>query len=190
MKKYIPNILTIIRILLVPLFIWFVFISTTQNHYVIATILFILACISDYFDGMLARQYRVISNFGKIMDPLADKILVISALAALTFKIEFVSIWVLLIIVIREVAVSILRAYYSKKKIYIAANIWGKLKTVFQMVGIITALTYFSFFQSFRQIFAPHHSTITIIFKIFFWIVGIITIISGITYFKKRNNDA
>ncbi|HCX73500.1 MAG TPA: CDP-diacylglycerol--glycerol-3-phosphate 3-phosphatidyltransferase, partial [Candidatus Cloacimonas sp.] len=181
----------IIRILLVPLFIWFVFFSDIQSHYIIATLLFIVASISDYYDGMLARRFEVISNFGKIMDPLADKILVIAALIALTLPpIQFVNIFVLVIIILREVAVSVLRSYYSKKKIYIAANIWGKLKTVFQMFGIITAFIYYSIFQYFQENLTPYHENITQIFKIFFWIVGIITILSGITYFQKGAKNA
>jgi CDP-diacylglycerol--glycerol-3-phosphate 3-phosphatidyltransferase len=191
MKKHIPNILTIVRILMVPLFIWFIFFSDMQSHYTIATLLFIIASISDYYDGMLARKFQVISNFGKIMDPLADKILVISALVALTLPpMQFVSIFVLIIIILREVAVSILRSYYSKKNIYIAANIWGKLKTVFQMFGIITALIYYTIFQYFQTSLEPHQHIITLIFRIFFWLVGLITILSGITYFKRGEKDA
>ena len=180
MKKRIPNLLTIIRIILVPIFIWFVFSNNIQNNIIWATIIFIIACITDYFDGMLARRMKVISNFGKIMDPLADKILVISALFAISLELHYTNIIVVIIIIVREVAVTILRNYYIKKNIYIAANIWGKLKTIMQMVGITAALIYYSFIS----ILDKTESKIFISgFHIFFWLVAVVTILSGLNYF-------
>ncbi|HHE38503.1 MAG TPA: CDP-diacylglycerol--glycerol-3-phosphate 3-phosphatidyltransferase [Candidatus Cloacimonetes bacterium] len=180
MKKRIPNLLTIIRIILVPIFIWFVFSNNIRNNIIWATIIFIIACITDYFDGMLARRMKVISNFGKIMDPLADKILVISALFAISLELHYTNIIVVIIIIVREVAVTILRNYYIKKNIYIAANIWGKLKTIMQMVGITAALIYYSFIS----ILDKTESKIFISgFHIFFWLVAVVTILSGLNYF-------
>ena len=180
MKKKIPNFLTILRIILVPVFTWFIFSNKIPNNIFWATVVFIVASITDYFDGMLARRLKVISNFGKIMDPLADKILVISALIAISIKLNYISIIVVIIIVVREIAVSILRNYYMKKDIYIAANIWGKLKTILQMVGIIAALSYCSLVS----ILDIAESTIIISgFNIFFWLVAVVTILSGLNYF-------
>jgi CDP-diacylglycerol--glycerol-3-phosphate 3-phosphatidyltransferase len=189
MKKQIPNILTIIRIILVPVFIWLVFSPSIHNNIFWATIVFLLASITDYFDGMLARRYKIISNFGKIMDPLADKILVISALFALSLQLKFISIIVVIIIIFREIAVSVLRNYYAGKGIYIAANIWGKLKTVTQMTGIVVSLVFGSTVESsvFLQNIDTHfHRGI----NIYFWIVAGITILSGINYFliKFKNS--
>ena len=79
MKKHIPNLLTLFRIVLVPFFIWFAFFTKFSGHFIVATTIFIIASITDYYDGMLARRFKVVTNFGKLMDPLADKILVISA---------------------------------------------------------------------------------------------------------------
>jgi len=180
MKRKIPNSLTIFRIILVPIFIWLIFSNKITNNIIWATVVFIVACITDYFDGMLARRLKVISNFGKIMDPLADKILIISALIAISIKMNYISIIVVIIIIIREIAVSILRNYYVKKDIYIAANIWGKLKTILQMVGIIAALIY----RSFISILDKNENAIIISgFNIFFWLVAVVTILSGMNYF-------
>jgi CDP-diacylglycerol---glycerol-3-phosphate 3-phosphatidyltransferase len=180
MKKHIPNFLTLLRVLLVPVFIWFSFFSAEQYAIIFAAAIFIVASITDYYDGMLARKFDVISDFGKIMDPLADKILVISALLTLTYKLQYIHFAVIIIIVLREVVISIMRSYYTKHNIYIAADFWGKLKTVLQMTGIITALVYAS-----AVVLFPAFSVPLIIFHIYFWIVAAVTIFSGINYFVR-----
>jgi len=189
MIKYIPNSLTILRMILVPLFIWLIFFAPFANSVFLATIVLIFACITDYFDGMLARKFKVVTNFGKIMDPLADKMLVLSALIALALPpINYISIFVVFIILFREISVSILRNYNARKKIFIAANIWGKLKTIFQMVGVIAALVYYSFSQIIKG-WNPHQKCIVLGFRVFFWVVVFITIISGLNYFFFRQKD-
>ena len=186
MKKHIPNILTMFRILLVPYFLWLTYFSQPINYSIWITVVFIIASITDYLDGMLARKYNVISNFGKIMDPLADKLLVVSALFALYSPLKFISLAVVLIIVVREVLITILRDYYARKKIYIAANNWGKIKTVAQMVGIIAALLYSSFLQ--YNGLQPNDN-IKIIIKIYFWITAAITVYSGMNYISVKKED-
>jgi CDP-diacylglycerol--glycerol-3-phosphate 3-phosphatidyltransferase len=184
MKKHIPNFLTILRILLAPLFIYLVF---GKNQILGATIVFILASITDFFDGLLARRFNVITNFGKLMDPLADKILVVSALFALSVKpIDFISLAVFIIIVSREIAVTVLRNYYAKKNIFIAANIWGKLKTTLQMIGIIGAFLYKSVFDM-VEISSTLNTRIVVSIQLFFWLVAIVTILSGLNYFFVKN---
>ncbi|MDD3050975.1 MAG: CDP-diacylglycerol--glycerol-3-phosphate 3-phosphatidyltransferase [Candidatus Cloacimonetes bacterium] len=185
MIRHVPNLLTIIRILLTPVFIWTIFFWNNELAAVYSLLIFCVASISDYFDGMIARKFQVISDFGKIMDPLADKILVVSALLALTLKLHYISLIVVLIIIIREVAVTILREVYAKKKIIIAANIWGKVKTVLQMIGIIAALLLNSVSGLLNQHLINHFKT-GIYF--FFWIIAVVTILSGVNYFiiKKR----
>lgn len=190
MKKYIPNSLTIFRIVLVPVFIWFAFISTFSDRILWATIVFILASITDLLDGLLARKFDVVSNFGKIMDPLADKILVISALFALALPmIELINIYVVYIIIFRELAVSILRNQFIRKNIYLAANKWGKFKTLSQIIGIITALVYYSILTRLFPILNDYYLTIQIIFKISFWLIAFVTIISGISYFLPKKEE-
>lgn len=111
--KHIPNILTMLRVIIIPFFIYYF----TQNQLMFAFVLFIVASITDYFDGYLARKYQVISNFGKIMDPLADKLLVLSALALLSFgKHGYLSVWIFIIITFRELLITVLRDVYKKKR--------------------------------------------------------------------------
>ncbi len=187
MKKHLPNSLTILRIILVPFFIWLAFFCQKQNCLLWATIVFIVASITDYYDGLLARRFEVISNFGKIMDPLADKILIISALIALAQpKIDLINILSVSIIIIREFTITFLRYLYTTKKLYISANIWGKLKTVLQITGIITALVFIAMIRKIFPVLSQYYPVIQIYFKIYFWIVAFVTVLSGISYFSPR----
>jgi CDP-diacylglycerol--glycerol-3-phosphate 3-phosphatidyltransferase len=154
----------------------------------IGMLIFVVASITDYYDGYLARKYNVISNFGKLMDPLADKILVLSAMLLLSIQpISYIHWSVVLIVGLRELAVTVLRDYYRSRNIIIAANAWGKLKTVLQMIGIIFALTYYSY-----QIVIPYKMPSTVNYaillsiNIFFWIIAMVTILSGMNYFIIR----
>ncbi len=183
MKKYIPNSLTFFRVLMVPVFFWLIHHSHLPNNYLWATFVFIIASITDIFDGLLARKFGVVTNFGKIMDPLADKLLTLLALYVLVSEpMKMMSIYVFYIILFREVMITLLRQYYSRKKIYIPANIWGKVKTTFQMTGIIAALVYYSLPYQFMPIIQTYHSKFQFGFNIFFWVIAIVTILSGITY--------
>ncbi|MDP8268847.1 MAG: CDP-diacylglycerol--glycerol-3-phosphate 3-phosphatidyltransferase [Candidatus Tenebribacter davisii] len=180
MKKYIPNFLTLFRVFLVPVFFCLLYYSQIPYHYIWATFVFIIASITDIYDGRLARKYGVISNFGKIMDPLADKLLTLLALYALASQpLNMMSIYVFYIILFREVFITVLRQIHVRKKVYIAANVWGKVKTTFQMTGIIASLVYYSLLFPFM----PNlHVKFQFWFGIFFWIVAVITILSGISY--------
>jgi len=180
MKKHIPNSLTIFRILLVPVFFWLAILIHTENSLRWATVVFIIAAITDYFDGMLARKFNAITDFGKVMDPLADKLLVLIALFVITIQpLELINVYAFYIIFIRELLVSLMRNYYIRRKIYIPANIWGKLKTVFQITGIIVALLYYSFLS---QHLIGYQEKIRHGFHTFFWVIAIITFLSGISY--------
>ncbi len=187
MKKHIPNSLTILRVLLVPVFVWFAFFCKAENCLLWATIVFILASTTDLFDGLLARQFNVVSNFGKIMDPLADKLLIVSALFAI-IQLGLINLSVVLIIIFREIFISILRNYQVKRNVYIPANIWGKLKTIFQMIGIITALVYSSIFLLWFPVLGNYSIQIQLYFKLYFWFVALITIFSGISYLSPAKN--
>lgn len=172
--KHIPNILTMFRVLIIPFFIYYFL----QNNLMLAFLMFIVASITDYFDGYLARKYQVISNFGKIMDPLADKLLVLSALALISFgEHAYISSLIFIIITSREVLITILRDVYKKKKIYLAANYWGKVKTVTQMIGLTVTLFLLGLgfsLEGFSQYL-----------NIYFWGVTIVTLLSGASYFKN-----
>ncbi|MCD4650974.1 MAG: CDP-diacylglycerol--glycerol-3-phosphate 3-phosphatidyltransferase [Candidatus Cloacimonetes bacterium] len=188
--KFIPNAITMLRIILVPVFLWFAFITPEKPGMLLALVVFAVASISDYFDGMLARRLNVVSNFGKIMDPLADKLLVIAALAALLrANIQMIDLWVLIIVVGREIAVTMMRNYYSRHNVIIPANIWGKLKTVTQMVGISLALLLITLHIYNRL---PENIW-AVCLTVTFWYfrgVALITFMSGATYFigKKEKH--
>lgn len=181
MKKYIPNSLTILRFLLIPCFFYFAFVANYETATIWATVIFIVASITDYLDGLLARKFDAVSNFGKIMDPLADKVLVLIALIALAFRFEIIPLWLVYLILVRELIVSFFREYFASKKIFIAANIWGKVKTFLQMIGIIIALLYLSGTIIFN--YHTQHQLVNNLFLGFFILVAFITWLSGFQYF-------
>ncbi len=129
-----PNKLTIARMIAVPFFIA----AYMLNLYVIAFLIFILASITDTLDGQIARKYKLITNFGKIMDPLADKILVYSAFCLMVPS--YVPAWVFVIILAREFLVSGVRTVAASEGIVIAARMSGKIKTVLQMIAVCMLL--------------------------------------------------
>jgi CDP-diacylglycerol--glycerol-3-phosphate 3-phosphatidyltransferase len=131
-----PNKLTILRVLMVPFFLYFLMADTVQNGKWIALALFVIASLTDFLDGYIARKYNLVSNFGKFMDPLADKLLVCSAMIALV-GMERLSSVVAIIIIAREFIISGFRLVASDNGVVIAASYWGKFKTNFQMFMII-----------------------------------------------------
>lgn len=189
--KYVPNILTVLRVILVPVYLLVLYLCEPGIGGVGALIIFILAGITDYLDGKIARKYGVISNFGKIADPLADKIIVTAALVTMALKpMKFISFYIIGIIVFREIGVTLLRSWYQKKGIIVAANNWGKIKTILQMVGIISALT-FNACRYYIPVLKSYENSIIIAISIFFWIVALVTVVSGITYlpWSKNKNE-
>ena len=141
-KKNTANYITIFRIILVPIFVAVLQINQTWSN-IAAFIIFVIASISDSVDGYIARRYNQVSNFGKIVDPLADKLLVMSALLVFV-QIGRMNTWVALIILAREFAVTSLRVVAVAEGIVMPAAISGKIKTVVHMVGICILLTQFS----------------------------------------------
>jgi CDP-diacylglycerol--glycerol-3-phosphate 3-phosphatidyltransferase len=168
----------------IPFFIYFSLCKMPLT----ALFIFVFASITDYFDGYMARKYQIVSNFGKVMDPLADKLLVVSALIILNINpIAYISWVVTSIIALREIVVSYLRYHYTKKQIYIPADIYGKLKTITQLVGIIFALVFFNALHlSFFSFLIPYKENVVFFIQIYFWVVAIITIVSGINYFMMK----
>jgi len=126
-----PNKLTVARFIAVPIFI----VVFMLGYHYMSAIIFIAASFTDYLDGKIARKYNLVTNFGKIMDPLADKILVISALVCLVDS-EQVAAWMLIVILAREFTVTGLRTVAAAQGIVIAAGITGKIKTVLQMIAV------------------------------------------------------
>lgn len=131
-----PNKLTIVRVLMIPFFVFFMltdFVGAAGKW--IALAIFIIASLTDLLDGKIARKYQLVTNFGKFMDPLADKLLVCSAMICLT-AVGRLEAWIVIIIISREFIISGFRLVASDNGVVIAASYWGKFKTTFQMIMI------------------------------------------------------
>ena len=181
-----PNKLTLLRVLLIPFFLLFMYINV-PFHYLIALVIFSGASITDALDGKIARKRGLVTNFGKFLDPLADKILVI---AALTVFVELDDVRMgaipLIIISAREFMVSGLRLVATDSGVVVAAGIWGKLKTAFTMVTIVGILFWLSLYYDF-SFGIPDSVTDAvedIAIPILIWISTALTVVSGIIYLK------
>ena len=131
-----PNKLTVVRMVLVPFFVAALLLSKTNDSLKwVALALFVIASLTDFADGYIARKYNLITNFGKFMDPLADKILTISGMICL-IELGRIPSWIVVIIVAREFIISGFRLVAAENGVVIAANYWGKFKTTFQMIMI------------------------------------------------------
>ncbi len=140
MKMNLPNKLTILRVIMIPFFVVFLMINPdNMTNRIIADVIFCLASLTDMLDGKIARKYNLITNFGKFMDPLADKLLVSAAMICLV-ELGQLPGWVVIIIISREFIISGFRLIAATDGIVIAASMWGKFKTVSQMAMIILLL--------------------------------------------------
>lgn len=166
-KEQIPNVLTIGRILFIPLFILTLTLDHSQGSHLLAAIIFAVASITDYLDGYLARKWNVVSNFGKFADPMADKLLVMSAFIML-IELGMAPAWVVAIIICRELAVTGLRLLLVETGgTVLAAAMPGKIKTFSQMFAIIFLLLHWN-----------------LIGQLLLYIALFFTIYSGYDYFK------
>ena len=186
------NKLTMIRIFLVPVFLVFITVKDIPYGSIIATVIFIIASLTDQLDGYIARSRNQITNFGKFMDPLADKLLVTAALVSLV-ELKLVAGWAVVIILAREFAVSGLRTLAASDGIVIAASWWGKIKTVIQMIAILLLLLKVNINTSANAIsFVNNNSFLSGFFtyvpETIMFIAVLITIISGIDYFVKNRH--
>ena len=144
-----PNKLTVFRTICIPFFVFFMLVRFVPCNYLIALIIFIIASLTDLFDGKIARKYNLVTNFGKFMDPLADKLLVCAALISLdslfVFKDYAGSVWFtvcVIIIISRELFISGFRILAADQNVVLAAGWWGKVKTTLQMVMTIVMIVY------------------------------------------------
>ena len=165
-----PNKLTMLRIIMIPFFVFFL-LSETPNKDIIALVLFCAASLTDLADGKIARKYNLVTDFGKFMDPLADKLLVCSALICLV-DLGRIPSWVVVIIVAREFAISGFRLIAADNGIVIAASYWGKFKTTFQMIMIILMIL--------------NIEKLALLTSIMMWIALALTIISLCDYIMKN----
>ncbi len=166
-----PNKLTTLRVIMIPFFVFFLLWQNGENHTfrMIALALFIIASLTDLLDGKIARKYNLVTNFGKFMDPLADKLLVCSALICL-IELNALPAWMVIIIISREIIISGFRLIASDNGVVIAASYWGKFKTTFQMVSVVLLIPALAFV-----------TTICV------WIALLLTIVSLVDYIYKNH---
>lgn len=171
-----PNKLTVARIILTPIYLAAMLLNF-KYHYLAAAVVFIVASITDFVDGKLARKNNQITTFGKLCDPLADKMLTTAALLAF-MEMGLCNIWIVMIVLTREFLVTSFRLVAAAQGVVIAANIWGKLKTVSQMVSSILIMLAIHFVDAFSLDFA----LFALISNILLGITAVLTVISGIIY--------
>lgn len=182
-----PNKLTLMRVFLVPVFLIFIFVSRIPAHYTIALAVFAIASITDALDGHIARKNGLVTNFGKFLDPLADKVLVLAALAAFV-ELDVMSSIPLIIITAREFMVSGLRLIAADSGVVVAAGFSGKLKTAFTMVSIVFILAVLALQSDYNwfdiAVSSSIKNIIQIAEQILIWISTALTVISGCVYLK------
>ena len=173
MQMNLPNKLTILRVLMIPFFVLFMLwdITGAADKW-IAAVIFIVASLTDMLDGKIARKYNLVTNFGKFMDPLADKLLVSASMICLV-EMGRLPAWIVIIIISREFIISGFRLIASDNGVVIAASYWGKFKTVFQMAMIIVLIF------DFGGIFGMVETALI-------WISLILTIVSLADYVVKN----
>lgn len=170
-----PNKLTILRTALIPFFLVAMLWDAVPYGNWIALAIFAVASITDMLDGMIARKYNLVTNFGKFMDPLADKLLVCSAMIAFV-ELERIPCWIVIVIIAREFIISGFRLVAADNGIVIAAGIWGKIKTAEQMVMLCILIA------DFGSVFPSFANVIYLIENILIYVALLLTIISLCDY--------
>ncbi len=163
-----PNVLTILRIMLVPVLV-VALLGNTPSGDVLAAVVFALASLTDFVDGYLARTRDSITTFGKLMDPLADKLLIVGALLSLV-SLHRLEGWVAMVIIARELAVTVLRANAGQSGVVIEASMFGKVKTCVQIAAILAVI-------------AVHGSPLWVSLLVYLMVA--ITVLSGLDYFRR-----
>lgn len=173
MEMNLPNKLTILRVILIPVFLLVLFLAPVPLNRYIAVAIFIIASLTDMLDGKIARKYNLVTNFGKFMDPLADKLLVMSALVSMV-ALKDLAAWVVIIILAREFAITGFRTLAMEANIVMAASWWGKVKTTVQMMMVVVVLLHlpFAYMRTLEMVLIG--------LAVFF------TILSGVDYIVKN----
>lgn len=181
-----PNRLTLLRVLLVPIFMWILF-WEFPYHYLVAGMIFAAAALTDFFDGKIARARGLITNFGKFVDPIADKMLTTAAFIGL-MMVGQMNPWALLLILTREFAVTSVRLMAATDGTVIAANFGGKLKTVAQFMAILASIAALEFSTWQTGLLAgaglpeAAFSVPLVVTEVLLWVSTILTVLSGIDY--------
>ena len=174
MKMNLPNKLTILRTVMIPFFILFLYTDWFHGYdKIIAAVIFIAASLTDMLDGKIARKYNLVTNFGKFMDPLADKLLVCSALICL-IALDRIPAWIVIVIISREFIISGFRLIAADNGVVIAASYWGKFKTASQMVTVILL------------VLNIQNTVFTVLGTVFIYISLVLTVVSLIDYIAKN----
>lgn len=179
-----PNRLTVSRIMLAGVFILFVFVRGTGAKFA-ALAIFLIACITDYYDGYIARKNDMITDFGKLMDPIADKILILGGFLAFV-EMKIIPAWMVMVIIARELIITGIRVLALSKRRVLAAEVAGKHKTVSQIVAVLSILVFLIIKESgfaFRFITYYRIAIHTLMF-----ITVLMTLTSGISYMIKNKN--
>lgn len=179
-----PNKLTVARMVMAPFFLLFLLWRGFPFHYGVALLLFVAASVTDYVDGNMARSRQQVTNFGKFLDPLADKILVTAAFLGFV-ELDVCSAWIPMLVLAREFVVTSIRLLAANEGTVIAANIWGKAKTVTQMIAIILTITVLGA----MSLFAPLREWEWILMPVCnaaLWMSAVMTLISGATYLQQN----
>jgi CDP-diacylglycerol--glycerol-3-phosphate 3-phosphatidyltransferase len=175
-KMNLPNKLTVLRVLAIPLFLFFLYVTKGVFRF-LPLVIFIAAAVTDAVDGYIARRDNLVTDFGKFMDPLADKLLTASAFIAFV-EIGYMSAWVVVLIISREFLVSGFRTLAASKGVTIAANPWGKIKTVFQMILIVVVLFNYTGYFAFTNGWVNPLVAVVVL----------LTVTSGATYIYENMN--
>ena len=168
MPLNLPNVLTVLRILLVPVLV-VALLGNTPSGDVLAAVVFALASLTDFVDGYLARSRDSITTFGKLMDPLADKLLIVGALLCLV-SLQRLEGWVAMVIIARELAVTVLRVNAGQAGVVIPASMFGKVKTCVQIAAILAVI-------------AVHGSPLWVSLLVYLMVA--VTVLSGLDYFRR-----
>lgn len=187
-----PNKLTMLRIILVPFFVAFLLLTDIPHHYLFAGIVFALASFTDFLDGRIARKYNQITDFGKFADPLADKILIISAFVCFV-QLGIMGAVPVIIVLFREFTVTSVRLVAAGKGTVVAANNWGKAKTVSQIIAVVFVILSQYVIQLIEGNILPlgqYAQTVAdflhITGSISIWISVLFTLVSGVIYVKDN----
>lgn len=175
-----PNKITVFRLVLVPFFVAEMLL-THSYHFSVALVIYFVACMSDTVDGSIARKRHLVTDFGKLMDPMADKVLTTCAFLCLV-KLGYCNVIVVMIIMAREFLVAGMRMIAASKGVVVAANKWGKAKTFLQMAA--TGLTILSL--AIGEGPAINYDILHTFSNVAFWVVAVVTAISGIIYVKDN----
>lgn len=175
-----PNKLTVIRIILTPVFLALI-LSDFEYNYLLGLAVFAVASFTDFLDGKIARKQHIVTVFGQLADPVADKILTTAALLAF-MKDGFCSIWIIMIVLLREFTITSFRLVATAQGVVIPANIYGKMKTVSQMVFSLVIMI---MAQLYKSAVLPESFPLDAVSNGLLWITAILCVISGVIYVKQ-----